>query len=187
MRKGGLLLLTLGFWVIGLVASSYGWQGRMAGMGDPFGLVEDESDFLIHPSAITKGQGTTFFGNYRFNYRDVTDWDYTLTSFDSGGVLQTRWPFRGAGDEQEHDALLGTAFPLGPGRTGLFFQYSGKRGSYDGKENEFYFGDNLFHTYRLGSELDAFSLRILYGFPAGGTKLGRDSTGLPPRGKRGFC
>ena len=172
MRKGGLLLLTLGFWVIALVVNSYGWQGRMAGMGDPFGLVEDESDLLIHPSAITKGQGTTFFGNYRFNYRDVTDWDYTLTSFDSGGVLQTRWPFRGAGDEQEHDALLGTAFPLGPGRMGLFFQYSAKRGDYDGKENEFYFGDNLFHTYRLESELDAFSLRILYGLPIGGTKLG---------------
>jgi hypothetical protein len=141
-------------------------------MGDPFGLVEDESDFLIHPSAITKGQGTTFFGNYRFDYRDVTDWDYTLTSFDSGGVLQTRWPFRGAGDEQEHDALLGTAFPLGPGRTGLFFQYSGERGNYDGKENEFYFGDYLFHTYTLESELDAFSLRILYGLPIGDTKLG---------------
>jgi hypothetical protein len=172
MRKGGLILLILSFSILSIPGSSYGWQGRMAGMGDPFGLVQDESDFLIHPSAITKGQGITFFGNYRFNYRGVTDWNYTLTSFDSGGVLQTRWPFRGAGDEQEHDALLGTAFPLGPGRTGLFFQYSGKRGNYDGKENEFYFGDNLFHTYRLESELDAFSLRILYGLPIGGTKLG---------------
>jgi hypothetical protein len=172
VRKGELILLILNFSILSIVGISYGWQGRMAGMGDPSGLVEDESDFLIHPAGITKSQGINFYGHYRFNYRDVTDWNYTLTSFDSGGVLQTRWPFMGTGDEQEHDALLGAAFPLGSGRTGLFFQYSGKRGNDDGKENEFYFGDYFYHTYSLESELDAFSLRILYGLPIGDTKLG---------------
>jgi hypothetical protein len=172
MRKEGLILFILSFSILTVLGTSYGWQGRMAGMGDPFGLVEDESDFLIHPSQIGATEGINFYGNYRFNYRDVTDWNYTLTSFDSQGVLQTRWPFRGAGDEQEYDALLGTTFPLGPGCAGLFFQYSGKRGSTDGEENEFYFGTRYFNTYDLESESDAFSLRILYGLPMGDTKFG---------------
>jgi hypothetical protein len=172
MRKGGLILLILSLSILTVPGSSHGWQGRMAGMGDPFGLVEDESDFLIHPSGIAENKGINFYGHYRYNYRDVTDSSYTLTSFDSGGVLQTAWPFRGSGDEQEHDALLGTAFPLGPGHTGLFLQYSGKTDHYDGEENEFYYASYFFHTYGLESELDAFSLRILYGLPVGDIKLG---------------
>ncbi len=146
-------------------------------MGNPYGLVEDESDFLIHPFGIANGEGLKFYGGYSFKYRDVLDWDYTLTTFSpTTGVLREQWPFRGSGDEIKHDALAGAAFPLGSGRMGLFFNYVGKRGDFDGKENEFnYPGSTFFHEYDLKSDLDAFSLRLLYGLPLGNIKI----EGLP--------
>jgi hypothetical protein len=64
------LVVIVGLLTLSLAGVSHGWQGRMAGMGDPFGLVQDESDFLIHPSGIADGKGTNFYGNYRFNGRD---------------------------------------------------------------------------------------------------------------------
>ena len=50
-------------------------------MGDPFGLVADESDYLIHPAKIANGQGVRFYGDYRFTYTGVTNWDYHLDAF----------------------------------------------------------------------------------------------------------
>ena len=44
------------FVVVTLAGTSYAWQGRMAGMGNPKGLIGDESDFLIHPAKIVAGQ-----------------------------------------------------------------------------------------------------------------------------------
>jgi hypothetical protein len=147
----------------------------MAGMGDPYGLIMDESDFLIHPAKIAEGKGINFYGNYRFNYTDVMDWNYTLKRFNPvTGVLFAREPFRSSGDEQKHDALLGAAFPLGPGRMGLFFQYSGKRGDFNGRENEVDSGISYFHRFSLDSDLDAFSLRLLYGLPMGNFKIGSE-------------
>jgi len=144
-------------------------------MGDPYGLVTDESDFLIHPAKIADGKGVNFYGNYRFNYTDVMDWNYTLKRFNPvTGALYAREPFRSSGDEQKHDALLGAAFPLGPGRIGLFFQYSGKRGDFNGRENEVDSGISYFHRFSLDSDLDAFVLRVLYGVPMGGLKLGSE-------------
>ena len=65
-------------------------------------------------------------------------------------------------------------FPLGPGRMGLFFQYSGKRGDFNGRENEVDSGTSYFHRFSLDSDFDAFSLRLLYGLPMGGFKLGSE-------------
>ena len=167
MKKTPLFILILTFFTLSLAGVSHGWQGRMEGMGDPFGLIADESDFLIHPAGIAKGQGINFYGFYRFNWREVTDWNYTL---DFGpGISQ--FPYRSSGDQQEHDGLLGAAFPLGPGRMGLFFQYAGKRGDFDGKED--LLGPPLqFNRYDLKNDLDLFALRLLYGVPIGGFKIG---------------
>src|SRR4030042_1992846 len=129
MGKRILFLMILPALVLALAGVSYGWQGRMGGMGDPFGLLADESDFLIHPAKITKGEGIKFYGDYRFLYTGVTDWIYkvdgynfvSLSSFTSNSDI--------SGDEQQHDALLGAAFPLGPGRMGLFFTYKWIRGA----------------------------------------------------------
>jgi len=155
MRKKYLLLL-LPLLVLGLASSSYAWQGRMGGMGDPFGLVADESDYLIHPAKIAKGEGVRFYGDYRFLYTGVTDWDVDFY----GGAASLDFP----GNELRHNALLGSAFPLGPGRMGLFFTYEGQRGDFD-------FSD-VDAAIKLTDDLDNFALRLLYGLPIGSFKLG---------------
>jgi len=172
MRKGYLLLL-LPLLVLALAGTSYGWQGRMGGMGDPYGLVADESDFLIHPSKIAKGEGVKFYGNYRFIYTGVTDWDYDLDVFNTAGTLIDYNHFNGSGDEYKHDALLGAAFPLGPGRMGFLFEYAGKRGDYEGEE--YTLATPSLAAYDVRSELDNFALRLLYGLPVGSFKLGAEA------------
>jgi hypothetical protein len=170
MKKNCLFFVFFSFLVFSLAGVSYGWQGRMAGMGDPYGLVQDESDFLIHPAGIADGKGINFYSNYRFTFQDVTDWNYSFDFFDaSTGALLTQYNFNSSGDEREHEGLLGAAFPLGMGRMGLFFRYSGRRNDYG--------GDTLVMNipivrYGMDSDLDAFDLRLLYGLPMGGFKLG---------------
>lgn len=169
MKKGCLCLGILGFLVLSIVVPAYSWQGRMAGMGDPFGLVEDESDFLIHPAGIADGKGINFYGNYRFNWSDVTHWDYTMKQFDgSTGALVNRFPYRTTGDETQHDALVGATLPLGSGRLGLFFQYANKDGDFNGHELE----DGSYDKYKFDDSLDSFTLRALYGLPMGAFKIG---------------
>jgi hypothetical protein len=160
MKK--VLLTTVGLFVLILALSGicYGWQGRMGGMGDPFGLVADESDYLIHPAKIAKGEGVSFYGDYRFTYTGVTDWDsdYIAVLFDTSG------------QEYKHDALVGAAFPLGTGRMGLFFEYAGKRGDYDGIGS--YFSLPFNGPYELTNKRDNFALRLLYGLPVDSFNLG---------------
>lgn len=152
---------------------SHGWQGRMAGMEDPYGLVSDESDFLIHTAKIAKGQGVKVYGGYRFTYTGVKDWDYDLDVFNTSGTLIDYFHFGTSGDEQRHNALVGASFPLGTGRMGLFFEYDGNRGDYDGAQNRL--GTPSFAAYNLTSDLDNFALRLLYGLPVGGFKLGGEA------------
>ena len=175
MKKAHLLILILSFLVLFIGVPAYGWQGRMAGTGDPYGLVVDESDFLIHPAKIANGKGINFYGGYRFTYTGVLKWDNEVNIFTLAGVPAFNFPKETSGDELRHEALVGAAFPLGPGRMGLFFTYSGMRGDYDGKLNEWYLpspGPTYFDTYDLNSDLDNFALRLLYGLPLGGFKLG---------------
>jgi hypothetical protein len=57
---------------------------------------------------------------------------------------------------------------------GLFFEYKGRRGNFDGRENEVDTGVSFFHRFSLDSDLDTFVLRVLYGLPMGGFKLGSE-------------
>lgn len=158
MGKRILFVVILPALVIALAGGAQAWQGRMGGMGDPYGLISDESDFLIHPAKIAKGEGIRFYGDYRFLYTGVTDW-----SVDLDGAEQSDF----SGNELRHNALLGAAFPLGPGRMGLFFTYEGRRGDFD-----FNAGDEV---TELTDDLDNFALRLLYGLPIGGSfKLGAE-------------
>jgi len=127
MKKSCLFLGILGFFVLSMAVPVYSWQGRMAGMGDPYGLVEDESDFLIFPAKIAQGQGVKFYGHYRFTYTDVTNWDYNLDQLNTAGILTNFFNFDTSGQEYKHNALLGAAFPFGGGRMGLFFTYDGMK------------------------------------------------------------
>ena len=49
------------FVVVALAGTSYGWQGRMDGMGNPQGLIGDESDLLLHPAKIASGEGIRYY------------------------------------------------------------------------------------------------------------------------------
>jgi hypothetical protein len=179
MKKVVLSMIGLFLLVFALSGISSGWLGRLGGMGDPFGLVADESDYLIHPAKIAKGEGVKFYGDYRFTYTGVSDWDFnysgqTGTYTQSGGaallvwnsIANTEYDFDATGRVHKHGALLGAAFPLGPGRMGLFFEYAGKRGDYEGDDNAWN------STYSLDSDLDNFALRFLYGLPVGSFNLG---------------
>ena len=116
MRTKTLFIVILGFLVLSIGGPAYGWQGRMGGMGNPDGLVEDESDFLTHPAGIADGKGVNFYGHYRFTWTDVPDWDYTVNIF--APVLIDRNPYRRSGDQWEHNALLGAPLSLRPRKNG---------------------------------------------------------------------
>ncbi len=173
MKKTGLFFVIISFLVLFLGGVSYGWQGRMGGMGVPYGLIEDESDFLFHPAGIANGKGINFYSNYRFNYTDVMDWNYTFGTFSVEPILpKAQYEYNTSGNERRHDSLLGAAFPLGPGRMGLFFQYSGRRDDYGG---DLSISKILpIAQYGMDSDLDAFAVRLLYGLSMGGFKLGSE-------------
>jgi hypothetical protein len=175
MRKRYLVML-LPLLVLGLAGVAHAWQGRMGGMGDPYGLVQDESDFLIHPAKIVKGEGIKFYGGYQFTYTGVLKWDNEVDTFTPAGVLTRSYPRDTSGDELRHEALVGSSFPLGPGRMGLFFTYDGMRGDYDGKDTVLDPVPLIYHdTYDLKSDLDNLAFRLLYGLPVGGFKLGAEA------------
>jgi hypothetical protein len=174
MGKRILFIMILPMLVFALAGVSYGWQGRMGGMGDPYGLVADEADFLIHTAKIAKGEGVKLYGDYRFLYTGVLEWDYEMDIFTPAGVLYAVFNREGEGEEQRHEVLLGSSFPLGPGRMGLFFTYQGMRGDATGEQPEWYppAVPIYYDEYELISDLDNFAFRLLYGLPVGGFNLG---------------
>lgn len=161
MTKRVLAVAVLSLLILALAGSAQAWQGRMGGMGDPYGLFSDESDFLIHPAKIAKGEGIRFYGDYRFTYRDMFDCDIEEQGMGNSNTLDL------SGDGMRHDALVGAGFPLGPGRMGLFFTYEGRRDDYDGE-----FRITATVPLELTSDLDAYALQVLYGIPLGNFRLG---------------
>ncbi len=159
--------VTASFYILIFQASGFAWQGRMAGTGDAYGLVEDESDYLIHPAAIASGKETNFYGSYRLTYDYISQWD-NKTGIPSEDKY---YPFKADGHEWKNEGLAGLAFPAGTGRMGLFFEYIGKRGSYDGDENNY---GNIPSDleFNVENKADDFKLRAIYGRPFGGIKLG---------------
>ena len=177
-----MLLLTVGM-VVGLIAApAFSWQGRMGGMGDPYGLILDESDFLVHPSKVAgvgAATGIKWYGHYGFLYKGVTDWNWDMDL--SGPItflgipipivpgLRASVNLDHDGNEYNHQGLVGATFPIGVSRMGLFFTYNGKRGNYDGST---VFSGGIPGTSvaaifdnDLESDLDNFSLRAIFGLP----------------------
>ncbi|MBW1814501.1 MAG: autotransporter outer membrane beta-barrel domain-containing protein [Deltaproteobacteria bacterium] len=137
MKK--ILLVVVGLVVFAFVGNSYSWQGRMEGMGNPYGLVS-------------------------FTYTDITQWDLDAES----GVGDTYYD--ASGDQQDYGAMAGTAFPVGPGRLGIFFAYEGVRRDVDGDADYSDMGStsgdgSTTADYDLESDMDDFSLRFIYGLP----------------------
>jgi hypothetical protein len=139
--------------------SSFAWQGRMAGMGDPYGLVQDESDMLIHPAMIMNSSGTRLYTHYRFTYTDVMDWDYKWDL--APGLTEN---FKASGDEYKNEALIGTDFNVGSWRMGIFFTYDNQSGDYDGKvDSPLYSPDEL--DFDLESDKSDFAFSLMFGVP----------------------
>ncbi len=139
--------------------SVYAWTGRMAGMGNPYGLVEDESDFLVHPSIIAQGKGITFYGDLSFDKNDVDKWDVDI---DLGGGQFVKRELDG--DESYINNRLGAAFPVGAGRMGIFLEYGGnffsRGGRYRGKTVDYY--SNNPSEMDVRNENDSITARFLY-------------------------
>ncbi len=152
-----------------VTGTSTAWQGRRAGMGDPYGLVQDESDMLIHPAMIMNSSGTRFYSHYRFTYTDVMDWDYKWDF--SLGPAGFSHDFKASGDEYKNEALIGSSFNLGSGRMGIFLTYENQNGDYDGPiDSTFYTGVD--QDFDLDADKDDFKLSLLYGFPINAIDIG---------------
>jgi hypothetical protein len=172
--KKSYLFMVLPLLVLVLAGTSYAWQGRMGGMGDPYGLVQDESDFLIHPAKIADGQGTKLYTNYRFTFRGVDDLGYDVDAGLPGLPPAFSSRYSTSGDEQTHDISTGIVFPAGSGRLGIFANYTFERGSFDGASAATTVP--VMSDYSLRNRFDAFAFRLLYGLPIGhGFRLGGEA------------
>jgi Ca-activated chloride channel family protein len=75
MKRRILILAILPVLVLALAGVAQAWQVRTSDMGDPYGLLSNESNVLIHLAKIAKGEGSTLYDYHRFAYTDVTAWD----------------------------------------------------------------------------------------------------------------
>lgn len=144
--------------------TTHAWQGRMAGMGGVYGLVEDESDFLTHPAGIANGKGLNFYGNLQIGSQTTDKNDYSILV----GPANDWWgrEVQGHGREFQYGGLAGFAFPVGPGRMGVFLQYTGVDGNLKGDKIETEIGTNPYATsFESNNRLDNLALRLLYGIP----------------------
>ena len=172
MKKYFWLFAAVGLLAVLPATPGYAWQGRMAGMGDVYGLVEDESDFLTHPAGIAAGKGVNFYFNVGATYNNTTKLDFNLT--EANPSYSYNYSFTGDGDEWNTNGLIGIAFPIGVGRAGIFFDYAGnpfRRGKYTGDGTETYASAGStpyppdLTSFDLKNDYDNYAIRFLYGFP----------------------
>ncbi|MRR17984.1 MAG: hypothetical protein EG826_16165 [Deltaproteobacteria bacterium] len=168
MKRNGLSLCAAVVFILYLALPSWAWQGRMAGVGDAAGLIEDEADYLTHPAGIASGKGFNAYGSYRLTYDKTTRWDYSANAPTFG----VTYPYSSDGYQWKHGALIGAAFGLGAGRMGVFFDYAGARGKYKGDEPFSGFWGPGYNSYELNDRLDNFALKVLYGLPVNSVKVG---------------
>jgi hypothetical protein len=160
-----MLLLFLFLFVCGNAAAG---QGRMAGMVDPYGLVPDPSDFLIHPSQIAKGEETRYYGYYRFTYTSVDDWDM-------GNEIGNR-KHDADGEKYLHEGLVGFSTSIGSGRMGLFFEYTGEFDDLDIDGRVSSPGLSFDVNDDIDNDFHDFALRLIFGVPHGDARFGGEVT-----------
>jgi len=147
-----------------LAGPALSWEGRMAGMGNPTGLIADESDYLVHPAALADGTGADFYASYGLTYTDIqkADWKNELKPY------PYHFSYSPDGDQWEHRASLGTAFTLPKGRMAIFLEYVNKRGELEGND-QLVTGDpdqdDIRDDYEIDNDLRNLSLRLLYAVP----------------------
>jgi len=166
MKKGIVASMCFTILILLCAVPTHAWQGRMAGMGGVYGLVEDESDFLTHPAGIANGQGLNFYGNMMLGLRTTDKVKFSTYSYEASDP-DDFWgtDSEASGREFRYEGLFGGAFPVGTGRVGIFLQYSGLNGSLRGDTVENNEGDIDAYPYDTKNKLDALALRVLYGVP----------------------
>jgi hypothetical protein len=70
MKKRIIVAVLVPLLIIALAGVSQAGQGKV---DDPYGLLQDESDLLSHPSQIAQGEGIRFYDDYLFTYTGVND------------------------------------------------------------------------------------------------------------------
>ncbi|MBW2334820.1 MAG: hypothetical protein JRF06_06945 [Deltaproteobacteria bacterium] len=168
MRKQMVLIVLVLLSVFLVFGSSLAWQGRMAGMGDPYGLTPDDSDFLIHPALIVGDKGFDFYSHLDFKYTGISKWDIDIDI--PNPMLPWSESFDSAGDQFDYGALMGPVMDLGTGRIGIFLAYEGMNRDIEGDADYTYnFSVLPFPStsadYNLESDIHNFSLRLIYGLP----------------------
>lgn len=164
MKKGISVSVCLAVLILLCAVPTQAWQGRIAGMGGVYGLVEDESDFLIHPAGIANGKGFNFYGNLQIGMQTTNKNDFSM----GGGPADDWWrtDYEAHGREFQYGGLAGAAFPVGPGRMGIFLQYTGIDGKLKGDKIESEIGYDPYSTpFDSKNRLDNLALRLLYGIP----------------------
>ncbi len=168
MRGRSALFITI-LLLLAMSSAAMAWEGRMAGMSDPYGLISDESDFLVHPAVLADSKGTQYYAFYKFLYKPTNDLDLDIRS--PLGVLEAWMPmmlpanFHASGDVMENEALVGTSFALGTGRMGIFIGYRGTQGDFDSSTQNILTGTP--DIYNADTGLDNFAVRVLYALPIG--------------------
>lgn len=176
MRRRLLYLLLVFALTAALPTGAFAWEGRMSGMGDPYGLVSDESDFLTLPTKIVDGTGIKYYFDARFMYHDISDLDWSakldgpvsILGNPLGIGLHGGGSWSTSGELWDYSTQLGATVPFGAGRLGVFFKYTGQSGDFDGKQQLFgrvtgLGSASIRSAYDLDSSLDNFNLRLTYG------------------------
>jgi hypothetical protein len=154
------------------------WQGRVAGMGGVYGLVEDESDFLTHPAGIADGKGLNFYSNMQLRSQTTDKFSYSYRTAPAATPgAWTEWNYDASGREIQYEGHFGGAFPVGPGRMGVFLQYTGFNGNLRGDfVGSTYTGfTTSTNSFDQEKRLDDLALRVIYGIPVNkNLKLGTE-------------
>jgi hypothetical protein len=184
LKKKYLRILVVAFFTLFFVNTTFAWQGRMDGMDNPIGLVNDESDFLIHPAKLVNINDNHYYADYKFDYHHVDRWDNTFTYGPPSLIFPfppldggTYSPFSITGSERDHNTSVGGTWRFGPGQLGVFLQYSLQEASFDGTVN--YSGSGMHPvpvSDRFAFDIDSenFAVRFLYGLPIETWKFGAE-------------
>jgi len=171
MKK--VLAVLVFFVAVTLTGTSSAWQGRMEGMGDPQGLIGDESDLLLHPAQIFSGEGVRYYLDYKFTYTDLIHMDSKIDvgipGLGSGTILDNNLT---SGHTTEHNTLVGASFPLAKGRMGVFFGYDKQNGNRDSDVK--ILGNDFGLNSDATTRLDNYALKLIYGQPVKCVNLGAE-------------
>ena len=148
-----------------LIVASTAWadQGRISGMGDPVGLIKDDTDYLVHPSLLSPSR-VNYFLNYSASYDKTKDWNINAHGegtalahqIDLGG--QGEWSFSNHGGSHTHKVQLGVEVPTLGGSWAAILEYTTNQGKYDNGQAM----QGVAYAWTMDDEERNWNARFLY-------------------------